>query len=299
MPARSAAISSRASLCEAWRLRAWRKQGAAVGGERHAARLAIEQHHADLVLQASDRLGQRRLADAEPGGGAAHRAGFGHGGEVLDGPQIHASDILRLSVMFRFGLDRVPGLLSRSCRTTTPPPARRRSIRDRAHARAATSESPGRPARRCRDRGARPRLARAGHRRNGRSRTGPCRGDGDPLHEPRYQDRRLDHRLVHREVRHQGRIFPRRLGRRHLEGARRGRCRPAAGRHRRRLGRGRADAHEGARHPQALPLARRPRRARRSARSRRLLGGRPADPGGHPVQHAGGRREPARRPGRI
>ena len=35
-------------------------------------------------------------------------------------------------------------------------------------------------------------------------------------------------------------------------------------------------------------------RARRAARSRRLLGGRPADPGDHPVQHAGGRREPAR-----
>ncbi len=165
--------------------------------------------------------------------------------------------------------------------------------RDRAHARAATSESPGRPARRCRDRGARPRPACAGHRRNGRSGTGPWRGDGDPLHEPRYQDPRLDHRLVHRDVRDQGRILPRRLGRRHLQGAGRGRCRPAAGRHRRRLGRGRPDAHEGARHPQALPVARHGDRARRAARPRRLLGGRPADPGDHPVQHAGGG-EPAR-----
>ena len=65
------------------------EQAAAVDGERDAARLAVEQHHPDLVLQAPDRLGQRRLADAEPGRGAAHGATLGDREEVLDRPQVH------------------------------------------------------------------------------------------------------------------------------------------------------------------------------------------------------------------
>ena len=188
------------------------------------------------------------------------RAALGDREEVLDRPRVHVERYPRLSVMFRFGLDRAPGLLSRS-----PPHA------NAAAGRAALDQG----ARRCSscDVGsvlggllagaATAALARAlraqGRRRNDRSRAGPGRGHGDPLHQPRHQDPRFDHRVLHREARDQGRVLPRRLGRRHLQGAGRGRCRAAAGRHGRRLRRGRAAADEGARHPEALPLARRRR----------------------------------------
>lgn len=102
-----------------------------------------------------------------------------------------------------------------------------------------------------------PRPGRPGHPRPVRS-TLPRQGRGQDhvLHKPRYPDRRRHHCRVSRAPWHRGAVFPRWLGRRDLPGARRGRCRPVAGRHGRCFRPPRPVGDEGTWVAQAVPIRR-------------------------------------------
>jgi hypothetical protein len=53
--------------------------------------VAVQQPHAELVLQRANVAAQRRLGDADPLGGLAHVAGLGDGDEVTQLAKIHGS----------------------------------------------------------------------------------------------------------------------------------------------------------------------------------------------------------------
>ncbi|MNV97596.1 hypothetical protein D3C71_1927380 [compost metagenome] len=63
-------------------------QGAAAFRQFHAARQAVKERHAQFLLQHADLLAERRLADAEPGGGLGQVGFLGHGQEVAQKTQI-------------------------------------------------------------------------------------------------------------------------------------------------------------------------------------------------------------------
>ncbi len=56
--------------------------------ERHAAPGAVEQHHAQRLLELGDGLGDRRLRHVQPQRGAAEVQFLGHGHELAPGPQV-------------------------------------------------------------------------------------------------------------------------------------------------------------------------------------------------------------------
>ena len=65
------------------------EEGVAGFGQLHAARQSPEERRAELVLQRADLLRQRRLADAQPLGGAREVAGLGDREKVAQVPQFH------------------------------------------------------------------------------------------------------------------------------------------------------------------------------------------------------------------
>jgi hypothetical protein len=65
------------------------KEGAAGVGQRHAARMALEQRDLDLAFQGADLLRQRRLLHAELLGGTGDMAFVGHSDEVAEMAQFH------------------------------------------------------------------------------------------------------------------------------------------------------------------------------------------------------------------
>ncbi|MNN24198.1 hypothetical protein D3C81_1376200 [compost metagenome] len=58
-------------------------------GQHHAARLALEQGHAQFGLERLELLRQRRLLDAKLLGRTGHRALLGHGKEIAQVPEFH------------------------------------------------------------------------------------------------------------------------------------------------------------------------------------------------------------------
>jgi hypothetical protein len=73
------------------------------GGQRDVARGAVDQRHADLVLEPPDLLGERRLGDVEPRGSPREVALVGERDEVAQLAQLHG-DYLSESDVARLGL---------------------------------------------------------------------------------------------------------------------------------------------------------------------------------------------------
>jgi hypothetical protein len=60
-------------------------------GQRHAARPPVEQPHAELALELSEVLGERRLADADGRRGCGQAAALGDREELLQQARGHAA----------------------------------------------------------------------------------------------------------------------------------------------------------------------------------------------------------------
>jgi hypothetical protein len=71
-----------------------RQQRLARRRELHALRMPVEQRRADLVLELSNLQRQRWLRDEQLLGRAAQVAGFGHGDEVTQVPELHGVSLL-------------------------------------------------------------------------------------------------------------------------------------------------------------------------------------------------------------
>ena len=71
------------------------QQGGAVGGEGDPplARAAVEEHHAELVLEQADLAGQRGLGQVEAGGGPGEALLLGHGQGVGQLVQLHIQSL--------------------------------------------------------------------------------------------------------------------------------------------------------------------------------------------------------------
>ncbi len=69
-------------------------------GERHAARMAAEQRHAQLAFECLDLQAQRWLLDAELLGRACHVAGARDGDEVAQCPYVHIFLVLKVPCYF-------------------------------------------------------------------------------------------------------------------------------------------------------------------------------------------------------
>ena len=72
-------------------------KGAALGRERHAARRAREELHAQFVLECGDLLAQRGLGDVQPGRGLQQAARLAHAQKVTQLPQFHSMFIYTLN----------------------------------------------------------------------------------------------------------------------------------------------------------------------------------------------------------
>ena len=77
------------------RLRAGQEDLAGLG-EPGALRGAVEQAGAELLLEAADLPAQRRLRDAQLGGGAAEVPVLGDGGEVAHQPQVQVDRVFQI-----------------------------------------------------------------------------------------------------------------------------------------------------------------------------------------------------------
>ncbi|MNN62737.1 hypothetical protein D3C81_1780630 [compost metagenome] len=73
---------------------AW-QQGASGFGQAHLAAEAVEQAHAELLLQGRDALAHRRLGQVQAFAGFGEAAGLGDGDEGVEAGEIHFSSSRR------------------------------------------------------------------------------------------------------------------------------------------------------------------------------------------------------------
>ena len=91
-PAGESRLSPSAACTEAIRLAtslAVSQQDLALLGQHEAARVAMEQRGAEILLERADLPADRRLAQAQPLGGAREAAGLRHGVEDPDPIPVH------------------------------------------------------------------------------------------------------------------------------------------------------------------------------------------------------------------